>query len=47
MTRIEAGKRQKTLNFSRVCGYIRAIEDWNKGKQFEFSNRKVYKLKEE
>ena len=47
MTRFEAGRRQKTMNFSRVTGYIRPISDWNKGKQHEFSKRKAYKLKEE
>jgi len=25
--------------FSRVCGYMRPVQSWNKGKQQEFSER--------
>jgi len=34
---------KKTEIYSRVCGYFRPVTDWNKGKQEEFNNRKVYK----
>jgi ribonucleoside-triphosphate reductase len=30
--------------FSRVCGYARPIKNWNKGKQEEFKDRKVFKV---
>jgi ribonucleoside-triphosphate reductase (formate) len=33
---------QKTEVYSRVVGYIRPVEQWNKGKQEEFKNRKEF-----
>lgn len=30
--------------FSRVCGYFRPVANWNKGKQEEFKDRKVYEV---
>jgi len=33
---------QKTEIYSRVVGYIRPVEQWNKGKQAEFSERKEF-----
>lgn len=33
---------QKTEVYSRVVGYIRPVEQWNKGKQAEFNDRKEY-----
>ena len=30
--------------FSRVCGYFRPVNQWNKGKQEEFSHRTVYNI---
>jgi anaerobic ribonucleoside-triphosphate reductase len=30
--------------YSRVVGYFRPINQWNKGKQEEFRDRKVYRL---
>lgn len=48
--KIEALKRQiEELKgtpcevFSRVCGYLRPVQSWNKGKQEEFGLRKTYK----
>lgn len=38
---------QKTEVYSRVVGYIRPVEQWNKGKQAEFSDRKEYVVKQE
>lgn len=29
--------------YSRVCGYLRPVQSWNKGKQEEFGLRKTYK----
>ena len=28
--------------YSRVCGYLRPVSGWNKGKQQEFMNREVF-----
>ena len=36
---------QKTEVYSRVVGYIRPIEQWNKGKQAEFKDRKEFAIK--
>ncbi len=33
---------QKTEVYSRVVGYIRPVEQWNKGKQEEYGDRKEY-----
>ena len=30
--------------FSRVCGYFRPVTNWNKGKQEEFKERKVFEI---
>ncbi len=30
--------------YSRVVGYFRPVNQWNKGKQEEFKERKEYKL---
>lgn len=32
----------KTEIYSRVVGYFRPIQDWNKGKKEEFKDRKAY-----
>ena len=28
--------------YSRVCGYIRPVANWNRGKKEEFKDRKVF-----
>ena len=33
--------------FSRVTGFFRPVQDWNKGKVEEFSQRKTFKVLEE
>lgn len=33
--------------YSRVVGYFRPVNQWNKGKQEEFRERVEYKLKRE
>ncbi len=40
-------KRTKCEVYSRVVGYLRPVNQWNKGKQQEFSDRKMFKTKEE
>jgi hypothetical protein len=34
----------RTEIYSRVVGYFRPIQQWNKGKQEEFKNRKPFKV---
>lgn len=35
---------RKTEVYSRVCGYFRPVENWNKGKMEEFRERKNYNV---
>lgn len=35
-------QRQKCEVYSRVCGYLRPIQQWNQGKQSEYNDRKQY-----
>jgi ribonucleoside-triphosphate reductase len=35
---------KKTEVYSRIVGYFRPIQNWNKGKQQEFSDRKYFKV---
>lgn len=30
--------------YSRVVGYLRPVQQWNKGKQAEFNNRKTFSM---
>ncbi len=39
--------RCKVEVFSRVTGFFRPVQEWNKGKQEEFKDRKTFKVKEE
>jgi ribonucleoside-triphosphate reductase len=34
--------QQKTEVYSRVCGFFRPVQQWNKGKQEEFVQRREY-----
>lgn len=36
--------KEKCEVYSRVTGYYRPVANWNKGKQEEFKDRKVYKV---
>jgi ribonucleoside-triphosphate reductase len=40
-------KRQICEVYSRVVGYLRPVNQWNDGKQSEFRDRKVYKIKDQ
>lgn len=33
---------EKTEIYTRVCGFFRPIENYNKGKKQEYDDRKVY-----
>lgn len=37
---------EKTEVYSRVCGFFRPVQQWNKGKREEFKERTPYKVKE-
>ena len=39
--------KEKTEIWSRVVGFFRPIQDWNKGKQEEFKDRKLFEVKKE
>jgi len=39
-------KRTECEVYSRVVGYMRPVSQWNLGKQQEFSDRKVFKIKQ-
>ena len=39
-----AEKRTKTLQYTRVVGYYRPIESFNKGKKGEFQERIYFKI---
>lgn len=30
--------------YSRVCGYLRPVQQWNEGKQAEFGDRVTFKI---
>lgn len=34
--------QQKTEVYSRVCGFFRPVQQWNKGKREEFVQRREY-----
>jgi hypothetical protein len=38
----EAAMRVPCEVYSRIVGYLRPVQDWNEGKQQEFTERKVY-----
>jgi ribonucleoside-triphosphate reductase len=37
-------KRTRAIVFSRVCGFLTPISQWNKGKREEFKDRVTYKV---
>jgi ribonucleoside-triphosphate reductase len=39
-------KRTKCEVYSRVVGYLRPVNQWNRGKQQEFNDRRVFDMKE-
>lgn len=43
-TVIPERERIKPEIYSRCVGYLRPVEAWNKGKQAEFGDRKVFKV---
>lgn len=39
-------ERTKCERYSRVVGYLRPVVQWNEGKQAEWSDRKMFEVKE-
>ena len=39
-------KRTKCEVYSRVVGYMRPVNQWNRGKQQEFTDRKTFDMEE-
>jgi len=33
--------------YSRIVGYLRPVQNWNKGKRQEFAARRAYRVKED
>ena len=44
MLKILEDKRTKTLQYTRVVGYYRLIESFNKGKKGEFKERVYFEI---
>ncbi len=42
-TVIPAAERKRTEVYSRVVGYLRPVEQWNRGKQEEFRDRRTFR----
>ncbi len=42
-TVVPEAERTKAEVYSRVVGYLRPVEQWNPGKQAEFSDRKAFR----
>lgn len=38
----EGEVKVKCLVFSRIVGYLTAVDDWNRGKQAEFADRATF-----
>ena len=36
--------QERTEVYSRVCGFFRPVQQWNRGKREEFRERKTYKV---
>jgi len=45
-TVIPAEKRTRCEVYSRIVGYLRPVNQWNKGKSQEFRRRKVFKTEQ-
>ena len=45
-TVIPVNKRTKCEVYSRIVGYLRPVSQYNRGKQEEFKDRKVFKTKQ-
>lgn len=41
--KLKVTKGTKCEVYSRVCGYLRPTDSWNKGKKEEFGMRKTFK----
>jgi len=39
-------RRVPCEQWSRVVGYLRPVQNWNKGKRQEFKERQTYKVKQ-
>jgi ribonucleoside-triphosphate reductase len=46
MAEDKESERTESEVYSRVVGYMRPVKQWNRGKQQEFSDRKLFDMKE-
>jgi anaerobic ribonucleoside-triphosphate reductase len=42
---VEDSSRTRCEVYSRVVGYLRPVQQWNKGKKEEYRQRQVFKVK--
>lgn len=42
-TVIPVAERKRTEVYSRVVGYLRPVEQWNRGKQEEYRDRRAFR----
>lgn len=50
-TSVQEAQTQETLIpcevYSRIVGYLRPVQNWNKGKKQEFAARRTYRVKDQ
>ena len=44
MTKSQLKRRVPCEVYSRIVGYLRPVQNWNKGKQQEFADRRPYEV---
>ena len=44
MTNSQSERKVPCEVYSRIVGYLRPIQNWNKGKQQEFADRRTYEV---
>jgi anaerobic ribonucleoside-triphosphate reductase len=44
MTNSQSKRRVPCEVYSRIVGYLRPVQNWNKGKKQEFADRRPYKV---
>jgi len=45
MTDMAEKRRSRAKVYSRIVGYLRPVQNWNKGKRQEFEDRRAYQIK--
>jgi len=45
MTNSQLKRKVPCEVYSRIVGYLRPVQNWNKGKQQEFADRRTYEVR--